>query len=169
MVRNQNKIFLGCTVSLQLALTFRLMIVLALFFVDLQLDAQQIDSRSDLELVGKKLSEKQKDPYRRPFMGINDTTGVKKVGPVKLIMGSALYVYQNVFSKQIASKCLFIPACSEFSKEAINRYGAFKGLFLSVDRVNRCSSFSRNDYKDHKINMISDHFPDSIGLYSGGR
>ena len=34
--------------------------------------------------------------------------------------------------------CGFYPTCSEYSKEAIEKYGVFKGLWLSLKRIAHC-------------------------------
>lgn len=38
--------------------------------------------------------------------------------------------------------CKFTPTCSEYSYEAVRRYGALKGLSLSLRRIARCNPFS---------------------------
>lgn len=35
--------------------------------------------------------------------------------------------------------CRFTPTCSEYAKEAIERFGFIKGLFLSIKRILRCN------------------------------
>ena len=37
-----------------------------------------------------------------------------------------------------AGSCRFNPTCSDYAKEAIEKHGAFRGLFLAVKRVSRC-------------------------------
>ncbi len=39
--------------------------------------------------------------------------------------------------------CKFIPTCSEYAKEAIETYGAFKGTYLSIKRIMRCHPFRK--------------------------
>ncbi len=39
--------------------------------------------------------------------------------------------------------CRFIPTCSEYTYEAISRYGIIKGLFLGVNRIIRCNPFTK--------------------------
>ena len=40
-------------------------------------------------------------------------------------------------------QCKFYPSCSNYAKEAITKYGAFKGGFLSSKRILRCNPFSK--------------------------
>lgn len=39
--------------------------------------------------------------------------------------------------------CRFIPSCSEYTLEAIQRYGTIKGSFLGLSRVVRCHPFTK--------------------------
>lgn len=45
------------------------------------------------------------------------------------------------FRKQI---CVFYPSCSEYTKEAIQKYGPFKGIFLGAKRILRCHPWQKN-------------------------
>lgn len=42
--------------------------------------------------------------------------------------------------------CRFYPTCSEYSIEAIEKYGAFKGLIISIKRILRCNPFNEGGY-----------------------
>ncbi len=44
------------------------------------------------------------------------------------------------------SKCVFLPTCSEYSKEAFKKYGVFLGLFKTFKRVIRCHPWQKNNY-----------------------
>ena len=57
--------------------------------------------------------------------------------------------YQNHISKWLTSKninCKFYPTCSEYTKQAIEKYGAVKGLLLGIARILRCNPFSNGGY-----------------------
>ena len=57
--------------------------------------------------------------------------------------------YQNHISKWLTSKninCKFYPTCSEYTKQAIEKYGAVKGLLLRIARILRCNPFSKGGY-----------------------
>ena len=43
-------------------------------------------------------------------------------------------------------KCKYYPTCSEYSKQAIEKYGLIKGIFLSIKRILKCNPFSRGGY-----------------------
>ena len=42
--------------------------------------------------------------------------------------------------------CKYYPTCSEYARQAIEKYGAFKGLFLSLKRFLKCNPFSKGGY-----------------------
>ena len=42
--------------------------------------------------------------------------------------------------------CRFYPTCSQYSLEALEKYGALKGSYLSVKRVARCNPFNPGGY-----------------------
>ena len=57
--------------------------------------------------------------------------------------------YQKNISLWISSKnihCKFYPTCSEYTKQAIEKYGALKGTILGIHRILRCNPFSHGGY-----------------------
>ena len=56
--------------------------------------------------------------------------------------------YQRNISPARPSCCRFIPTCSAYALEAIEKYGAVKGGFLTVKRLLRCNPFYKGDYFD---------------------
>ena len=42
--------------------------------------------------------------------------------------------------------CRFVPTCSAYAKEAIQKYGALKGSALALWRILRCNPFSKGGY-----------------------
>ena len=41
--------------------------------------------------------------------------------------------------------CRFIPTCSEYALEAVEKYGALKGGFLAVRRLLKCQPFHKQE------------------------
>lgn len=54
--------------------------------------------------------------------------------------------YQICFSPLFPSCCRFTPTCSAYALEAIKKYGAAKGLFLSIKRICKCNPFHKGGY-----------------------
>lgn len=44
------------------------------------------------------------------------------------------------------NNCKFTPTCSEYTKEAIKKYGAIRGTFKGIKRILRCNPFSKGGY-----------------------
>jgi hypothetical protein len=54
-------------------------------------------------------------------------------------------VYQKIPLKSHFA-CRFIPTCSEYTRQAVLKYGPFKGLWRGFLRVCRCHPWQRNHY-----------------------
>ncbi|WP_136808212.1 membrane protein insertion efficiency factor YidD [Desulfosediminicola flagellatus] len=54
--------------------------------------------------------------------------------------------YQYVISPLLPPSCRFIPTCSTYTIQAIEKYGAIRGSFLGIRRILRCHPFSRGGY-----------------------
>lgn len=42
--------------------------------------------------------------------------------------------------------CIYIPTCSQYAVEALEKYGFLKGGFLAVRRILRCHPFAKGGY-----------------------
>lgn len=42
--------------------------------------------------------------------------------------------------------CIYTPTCSQYGLEAIEKYGAVKGGFLTIWRILRCNPFAKGGY-----------------------
>ena len=54
--------------------------------------------------------------------------------------------YRKYISPMKSAKCPYIPSCSEYGMEAIEKYGALKGGALALWRIIRCNPFSKGGY-----------------------
>jgi uncharacterized protein len=55
-------------------------------------------------------------------------------------------LYQNTLSRAMPPSCRFVPSCSHYGYEAIEKYGFLKGSWLAVKRISRCHPFSEGGY-----------------------
>jgi putative membrane protein insertion efficiency factor len=55
-------------------------------------------------------------------------------------------VWQRTFSQVLPPSCRFTPSCSQYGVEAIQKYGALKGGWLTVKRIGRCQPFNPGGY-----------------------
>lgn len=46
--------------------------------------------------------------------------------------------YQVSFSLLLGRRCRYLPTCSDYASEAIERHGAWRGFLLGLARVSRC-------------------------------
>ena len=56
--------------------------------------------------------------------------------------------YRRYISPLTPASCRFIPTCSAYAQEAITKYGALKGGWLSLKRLLRCHPFHKGDIFD---------------------
>jgi len=54
--------------------------------------------------------------------------------------------YQKYISPLKGPTCRFYPTCSQYSIEAIRKYGALKGIYLTIRRLLKCHPFHAGGY-----------------------
>ncbi len=54
--------------------------------------------------------------------------------------------YQAVFSPILPGMCRYEPSCSRYAYEAVQRHGAFRGSWLAVRRLVRCTPWGGKGY-----------------------
>jgi putative membrane protein insertion efficiency factor len=57
-----------------------------------------------------------------------------------------LRLYQRLLSPAFRGSCRHLPSCSEYAREAIERHGAARGLWLSLRRLTRCHPLGTSGY-----------------------
>ena len=60
-----------------------------------------------------------------------------------------LKVYKKVISPifyAMGVRCKYYPTCSDYMKQAIEKYGGVKGTYLGLKRLLRCNPFSKGGY-----------------------
>lgn len=51
--------------------------------------------------------------------------------------------YQKHISKSLGKRCIYYPTCSEYTKQAVDKYGIIKGNILGIIRILKCNPFSK--------------------------
>lgn len=66
---------------------------------------------------------------------------------MKKILIAMVRFYQKYISPcKGRPSCRFIPTCSQYALEALEKYGAIKGSLLAIRRILRCHPFSAGGY-----------------------
>lgn len=50
--------------------------------------------------------------------------------------------YQKHISPSFGRRCIFYPSCSEYTRQAVDKYGIIKGNLLGIIRIAKCNPFS---------------------------
>lgn len=64
----------------------------------------------------------------------------------KRILIGIVRFYRLFLSPLKPPTCRFVPTCSEYALEAIEKYGAWRGAVLSIRRILRCHPFHPGGY-----------------------
>jgi putative membrane protein insertion efficiency factor len=66
---------------------------------------------------------------------------------IKNLLIMLIKFYQKYISPlKRTPSCIYVPTCSLYAMEALEKYGALKGTYLAVRRVLRCHPFHKGGY-----------------------
>lgn len=64
----------------------------------------------------------------------------------KRFLLALLRFYKREISPYLPPSCRFVPTCSEYAMQAVQKYGAVKGGYLAIRRILRCHPFHPGGY-----------------------
>lgn len=64
----------------------------------------------------------------------------------RLALIAAIRAYQLLLSPVLPPSCRFLPTCSHYAAEAIERHGVLRGLLLTLRRLGRCHPWGGSGY-----------------------
>lgn len=62
------------------------------------------------------------------------------------ILVAIIRVYQFTLSPWLGQVCRFTPSCSHYAIQAIEKYGAVRGIWYAACRIARCHPFNAGGY-----------------------
>lgn len=81
-------------------------------------------------------------PGSGPHILISKRLGVA----TKVVLLWLLRGYKRALSPLFLPSCRYVPTCSEYAAEAIERYGAVRGCMMAIGRLLRCHPFVRGGF-----------------------
>ena len=61
--------------------------------------------------------------------------------PVHLVL-----LYRATLAPFLGGQCRYVPTCSQYAIDAINKYGAFRGGWRAIKRISRCHPWGGKGY-----------------------
>jgi uncharacterized protein len=74
----------------------------------------------------------------------------------KLVVLQLLRAYKWAISPLFPPACRYVPTCSEYALEAVDRYGVLRGSAMAIARLLRCHPFVRGGY-DPVVKKLTCH------------
>jgi putative membrane protein insertion efficiency factor len=93
----------------------------------------------------------------------HDDASVSRVGTAARVGLMALRFYKAYLSVLFAGQCRFVPSCSQYSYEAVERFGLARGSWLTLKRLLRCHPFSGKFGFDPVPDCCGDRVDDGVG------
>ncbi len=88
---------------------------------------------------------------------------------MKAVVQFVLRGYKRWISPMLPHACRFVPTCSEYALEAVERHGTLRGTNLAIWRLLRCQPFARAGFDPvPPVTHSTQHCCDSVGSASFG-
>jgi putative membrane protein insertion efficiency factor len=65
---------------------------------------------------------------------------------MKFLVLDLLGIYKAMVSPFLPPACRFEPTCSEYTRQAVEKYGAARGMWLGLKRILKCQPFCKGGH-----------------------
>ena len=65
---------------------------------------------------------------------------------MKSVLLGMIRGYQLTLSPVLGGGCRYYPSCSQYTYEAVERYGWVRGSWMGIKRIGRCHPFARGGF-----------------------
>lgn len=72
---------------------------------------------------------------------------------MKFFCRKLILLYKKVFSSPLNARCRYVPTCSMYTLDAIEEYGAIRGIIMGIGRILRCNHFAKGGFDPVKVNL----------------
>ena len=88
---------------------------------------------------------------------------------MKFILIALLHGYQKFISPYFAPRCKYYPTCSQYSIDAITRYGSLRGVVMTAWRLLRCNPLSHGgvdyaSFDENKAGITYKNNPKKVAI-----
>ncbi|MGI6133805.1 MAG: membrane protein insertion efficiency factor YidD [Christensenellales bacterium] len=72
---------------------------------------------------------------------------------MKYLCKKLILFYKRFISPALGASCIYTPTCSMYTYDAIEKYGAVRGILKGVKRILRCNPFMKGGFDPVKENL----------------
>jgi uncharacterized protein len=65
---------------------------------------------------------------------------------MKTLAVGLIRLYQQTISRVLPSSCRYLPTCSQYTLEAVTRFGVLEGVWMGTRRIARCHPWHEGGY-----------------------